>query len=354
MPDVKWIEPRWNVQIGYRSLSENNAPRAPVVMGVSPRVVPETHEPIMPKLVTDRDLAGIRLTNPEREMFEGTGATKLDIALYYARVGDWMLPELMRRPVSLIRCPTGALKDCFYQRHAFHGLPEGVEKIDLADEDEERAAYIYVSEPKGFLALAQFGAIEFHPWGCKVDDPEHPDRIVMDLDPAPDVGWPQVCGAAELLRDKLKSLGFEPFLRTTGGKGLHLVMALEGGHTWPIVKGFAEAFARSCAKDWPDVFTAVASKEKRKGRIYVDYLRNGRGASAVASYSLRANVNLTVATPITWKELRDLPGGNAFDRKTVLRRLDKLAADPWDELSSSKTTITQKMRRDVGMDASRN
>ena len=301
-----------------------------------------------PKLISDRDLAAITLTNPEREMFAGSGVTKLDIALHYARVGDWALPELLRRPVTLIRCPTGDIKDLFYQRHAFAGLPPGVETIELADE-KELAAFITVTEPRGYLGLTQFGAVEFHLWGCHIDDPEHPDRLVMDLDPDEGLPWARVCDGAELLRQRFEAMGMRAFLRTTGGKGLHLVMALQTGQGWPLVKGFAQACAKAMADDSPNLFTAVASKERRKGRIYIDYLRNGRGASAVASYSLRAKPDFPVATPIEWSELRKLSGANAFNRLNIVKRLESLAADPWDELGSAGIKITPKMQRDVGM-----
>jgi DNA ligase D len=176
-PGANWIEPDWVAEIGFRSRSTQLSPRAPVVLGISKKPARKTAA-LKPKLVGDRELAAIHLTNPEREM-SGTGVTKLDLALYYARVGDWLLPEMLRRPVTIVRCPSGDLKDVFYQRHSFAGLPEGVETVDLKDE-EGRAAFITVTEPKGYLALAQFGAIEFHLWGCHVDDPEHPDRLIID------------------------------------------------------------------------------------------------------------------------------------------------------------------------------
>jgi bifunctional non-homologous end joining protein LigD len=347
-PGAHWVEPEWNAEIGYRSRSTQDAPRAPVLLSYSAREKARPAKSPMRKLVTDRDLAAIQLTNPEREIFKGSGVTKLDLALFYARVGDWLLPELLRRPLTMLRCPTGNIKDCFYQRHAFAGLPPGVQTIDLADE-EERAAFIAVTEAKGYLALAQFGAIEFHLWGCHIDDPEHPDRLVIDLDPDTALSWREVCDAAEILRQRLLSMGFEPFLRTTGGKGLHLVLALAAGHDWRTVKGFAEAFSRAMAADAPGLFVAVSSKERRKGRIYLDYLRNGRGASAVASYSLRARPGFPVATPILWDELRKLSGGDAFNRLNLIGRIETLAADPWDGLGSSAVKITPKMRRDVGM-----
>ncbi len=346
-PGAVWIQPDWEAEIGYRSRSQNDAPRAPVLFGVSPRKAKPKARAVKPRLVSDRDLAGIHLTNPDREMFAGSGVTKLDLAIYYARVGDWLLPELLNRPVTVIRCPTGDIKDLFYQRHAFHGLPPGVETIELADE-KERNAFITVTEPRGYLGLTQFGAVEFHLWGCHVDDPEHPDRLVMDLDPDESLPWARVCDGAEILRARLQAIGLEPFLRTTGGKGVHLAVALtQGAHDWPTVKGFAEAISRTMAAEAPNLFTAMATKERRRGRIYLDYLRNARGASAVASYSLRAKPGFPVATPILWEELRGLSGGNAFNRLSVVKRLQSLVADPWDGLVSSASKITAAMRRDV-------
>jgi bifunctional non-homologous end joining protein LigD len=347
-PGAHWVEPQWTVEIGYRSRSAQDAPRAPVFISFAARKAPAPTRQVKPKLIGDRELAAITLTNPEREIFAGSGVTKLDLAIYYARVGDWALPELLRRPVTVFRCPTGDAKDCFYQRHAFAGLPPGVETVELADE-KERAAFITITEPRGYLGLPQFGAIEFHLWGCHIDDPEHPDRLMLDLDPDEALPWARVCDAAEILKDRLETMGLRAFLRTTGGKGVHLVTALSGGHDWPLVKGFAEAFSRAMAQDAPGLFTAVSSKERRKGRIYLDYLRNARGASAIASYSLRARPGFPVATPIAWDELRKLSGGNAFDRLSVVKRLQSLAADPWDELISSGGKITPKMQRDVGM-----
>ena len=347
-PGAQWVEPRWKVEIGYRSRSRIGAPRAPVLLSFAPYAPKPPARSVKPRLVGDRDLAAIHLTNPQREMFAGSGVSKLDLALYYARVGDWLLPELLRRPLTVIRCPTGDIKDLFYQRHAFQGLPPGVETVELSDE-EGRGAFLTVTEPKGYLGLTQFGAVEFHLWGCRIDDPEHPDRLVLDLDPDEGLPWSRVCDGAEILKARLEAMGLTPFLRTTGGKGLHLVVALAGRQGWPTVKGFAEALARAAAADTPGLFTAVSARQRRKGKIYIDYLRNARGASAVASYSLRAKPSFPVATPIAWRELRRLSGGAAFDRLSVVRRLETLAADPWDELLSSSSELTRKMCRDVGM-----
>jgi DNA ligase D len=345
IPNVVWTEPAAVARIAFNSRAPDGAPRQPVLLDILPYKKPKRST--KPRLVTDRDLAAIRLTNPERPMF-GPDTTKLDIAIYYARVGDWMLPEILRRPLSFIRCTTGALEDCFFQRHAFAGLPPGVGTIKLSAE-EGRAAFIHVDSAQGFLALTQFGAVEFHPWACRTDDTEHPDRFILDLDPDPAVAWPEVRAAAELLRDRLRDLGFTPFVRTTGRKGLHLVMALASGVPWPELRAFAEAFAASAARDAPQIFTHSPSKDRRKGRIYVDWVRNVRGATSIASYSLRANKDFTAACPVDWSELRTLPGPHAFDRKTMLKRLATLMRDPWEDLEASATAISAKAKRDVGV-----
>ncbi|MBL8556970.1 MAG: DNA ligase D, partial [Phenylobacterium sp.] len=351
-PGAKWVEPTLKVEIGYRSRSRTGAPRAPTLMSIAPWKPKPVAKAVKPRLVSDRDLAAIHLTNPQREFTKdgaGTGVTKLDVALYYARVGDWLLPEVLERPVTVIRCPSGDLKELFYQRHAFNGLPPGLETVELSDE-EGRAAFIAVTEPRGYLGLTQFGAVEFHLWGCHIGDPEHPDRMVFDLDPDESLPWSRVCDGAEILRERLQALGLTPFLRTTGGKGLHLVVALKPGkHDWPTMKGFAEAVARAVAGDTPGLFTAMPGKDRRKGKIFIDYIRNARGASAVASYSLRARPGFPVATPIAWEEARKLSGGHTFDRLSVVKRLETLAVDPWDGLLSSSSELTLKMRRDVGM-----
>jgi bifunctional non-homologous end joining protein LigD len=223
-----------------------------------------------------------------------------------------------------------------------------VSTIKLSAE-EGRGAFIYVESAQGFLTLTQFGAVEFHPWACRADEPEEPDRFILDLDPDVSVPWPQIRAAAELLRGRLQDLGFTPFVRTTGRKGLHLVMALAPGCKWPDLRAFAEAVSASAAKDAPQVFTNSQSMERRKGRIYLDWIRNVRGATAIASYSLRANAELTASCPLDWDELRTLSSPAAFDRKTLPKRLATLAKDPWEDLEASAVSISAKAKREVGI-----
>ena len=209
------------------------------------------------------------VTNPDREMFGAGGPTKLDLALYYARVGDWMLPELINRPVSLVRCPTGKAEDCFFQRHAMPGMPEVIKRIPLREEgSKKRADYLYVEDARGLLALAQFGAIEFHTWGCRVDQPERPDRIVFDLDPDEGLPWREVVSAAHAVADALRELGLVPFVKTTGGKGLHVVVPIARRHGWPEVRALlrgvrpaagASRRPRGSRPTWPNANGAGAS-----------------------------------------------------------------------------------------------
>lgn len=283
-------------------------------------------------------------------MFGKGGPSKLDLAVYYARVGDWMLPELIHRPVSLVRCPTGKAEDCFFQRHALAGMPEAVKQIALPEEgSKERADYLYLEDARGLLALAQFGAVELHAWGCRIDQPERPDRLVFDLDPDEGLAWREVVAAARQVGDALRELGLVPFVKTTGGKGLHVVVPIARRHGWPEVRGFSEAFARHLAEAAPKRFTVNMAKRARRGRIYLDYLRNLRGATAVAAYSLRARPGAPASTPLAWSELDGLDDPADLDYATVPERLGDEFADPWAEIDRAARALTKEMARKVAI-----
>jgi DNA ligase D len=302
------------------------------------------------RYVSDADLASIWVTNPDREMFGAGGPSKLDLALYYARVGDWMLPELINRPVSLVRCPTGKAEDCFFQRHALSGMPEVIKRIPLREEgSKERADYLYVEDARGLLALAQFGAIEFHTWGCRIDQSERPDRIVFDLDPDEGLPWRAVVSAAHAVADALGALGLVPFVKTTGGKGLHVVVPLARKQGWPEVRRFAEAFARQQAERAPTRFTANMAKRERRGRIYLDYLRNARSATAVAAYSLRARPGVPASTPLAWSELDLIDTPRDLNYATVPARLGDEFEDPWADIDAAARALSKEMERKLAI-----
>jgi DNA ligase D len=224
-------------------------------------------------------------------------------------------------------------------------MPEAVRQIALREEgSKERADYLYVENARGLLALAQFGAVEFHSWGCRVDQPERPDRMVFDLDPDEGLPWRQVVDAAFEVRQSLEDLGFTPFVKTTGGKGLHVVVALARRQAWPDVRRFAEAFAVHMARRLPTRFTSNMAKSSRRGRIFLDYLRNARSATAVAAYSLRARPGVPASTPVTWEELVEVDDPADLNYATVPVRLTEVE-DPWAELAGSARPLTKEMER---------
>jgi len=343
-PNAQFIEPgQYSAEISYRGRTTKNIIRQAAILGIS-AAHGRAEAPKRQKLVTDRDLANIRLTNPDREMFEGSGTTKLDVALFYARVGDAMLPHLLDRPVTLVRCSTGKAKDCFYQRHGFSGLPDGVETMgDTRDEE-----FLVIKSPKGFLGLPQFGVIEFHPWDCTINDLDHPDRLTIDLDPGEGVDWPVVVSAAGIVRERLTALGLPSFVRMTGGTGVHIVVPLDGSSDWDHAKSFLKALAKALASDNGRLFTANQSKAARTGKIYID-MRTASGTSSVASYSLRARPAFPVALPLSWHDLSANAPPGEFLRKNALIHIEKTMADVWADFEDTRGPIRDTARRDVGL-----
>ena len=280
----------------------------------------------------------IVLTHPERVVFPADGFSKRDVARYYAAVMPWLLPYVSNRPLSIVRCPEGIGVECFFQKHPASGFRH-VQSVRLKEESGGTQAYFHADDADGVLELVQYNALEFHPWAATVQDTEHAQYIVFDLDPAPDVAWPRVAAAAVDVRDLLDGIGLASFVRTTGGKGLHVVVPLHPAAGWEQAKEFAHALALNLAAARPDEFVAVASKDRRDGKIFVDYLRNARGATSIASYSLRARAGAPVAVPLRWNDLAKLPGGSAFTIRNVPERLDRLRADPWDGFASLRQSL---------------
>jgi len=269
----------------------------------------------------------VKLSSPTKVLYAEDGITKQQVADYYAAVMKRLLPEVANRPLSVIRCPDGTAKQCFFQKHHTPGLSR-VDLVRLKEEGGNNANYLVANSPEAVMELVQFNSLEFHPWGAHADDPERADRIVFDLDPGPGVPWVEVKRAALQVRDLLKKLKLKSFLRTTGGKGLHVVMPLNPPVEWPAVKAFAKAVADAMAGAQPQRFVSTSTLSKRERKIFVDYLRNGRGATAVASYSLRARAGAPVAMPLSWAELDGLKRGDAYTLKNVPALL-KGRRDPW-------------------------
>lgn len=301
--------------------------------------------------------AAVALSHPDKVLFPEQGLTKAALAGYYATVADWILPHLADRPLTLVRCPEGQGAHCFYQKHATRGVPEAITRVPIrertgrrgAGEPGREATYMAVRDTGGLLSLVQLGALEIHTWGCRRDRIERPDLLVFDLDPDEALPWDAVIGAALALRERLGDLGLECFAKTTGGKGLHVVVPIERRSEWGRAGGFARGVATRMAADQPDRYVATMSRARRAGKVFVDYLRNSRGATFVCPYSTRARARAPVATPVTWDEVERGVVPADFTVATVPARLASLrGADPWAGMASVRQSITVAMRRAVG------
>lgn len=348
---ARWVTPKFVAEVYYRGIGNHDLLRQPSLktmrtdktaadLADSDRASGKSAGKSKKVARAASTAVNITISHPTRKVFPEDGYTKQDVADYYARVMEWFLPGVLDRPTSVIRCPEGTGKACFFQKHAIQGLAH-VGNTKLKEEAGTQATYIYPRDATSVIELVQFGAVEFHPWGATVAQPDRADRLVFDLDPAPDVAWKNMVSAARLLRKLLASLDLQSFLRTTGGKGLHVVVPLNPPCPWPQVKNFAQAFAESLAQAHPLEFVATASKARRGGKIYVDYLRNSRGATSVASYSLRARPGAPVAMPVRWNELGRLRSGHDFNIESAPRRLARLRSDPWEGIDTLKQTLTK-------------
>lgn len=282
--------------------------------------------------------AQVQISSRDRVVFPDVGITKGEVADYYAAIAGRMLVDLANRPLSLVRCPDGAEGQCFFQKHHAGTLGPHVHAIALK-EKQGKDDYLYIKDAAGLLELVQMNVLEFHPWGAHVDRPEQPDIMVFDLDPGPGIGWKQVVVAAREVRARLQDAGLESFLRLSGGKGLHVVVPIRRGPSWDQVKDFTGAFAEAMAAHKPLHYVSTMSKAQRRERIFIDWLRNGRGATSVTNWSLRARKGAPVAIPLRWEELGRIKGPAAFDLRTALRRASRLKQDPWEGYARTKQSL---------------
>jgi bifunctional non-homologous end joining protein LigD len=271
------------------------------------------------------EVAGVKLTHPKRIYWPDAEVTKQQLADYYDSVWDYIAPHVVRRPLALVRCPEGVNGECFFQKHAAAGLVSDHIKRHKDSQGEE---LIYIEDRAGLMALVQAGVLEIHVWGSTIDDVEHPNRLVFDLDPGDEVKWSEVNRAARELRDRLAAVKLKSFVKTTGGKGLHVVVPVNDA-PWDEAKDFAHAMVLAMEADAPDRFVAKMTKSIRKGKIFLDYLRNGRGATAVVAYSTRSRAGAPVSVPVDWDELGPKLGPNKFTVLNIGRRLSALKDDPW-------------------------
>jgi bifunctional non-homologous end joining protein LigD len=292
-------------------------------------------------------IAGITISNPDKILYPEAGITKRELALFYEAVGDRIVPQLRDRPLTLVRCPNGWRKHCFYQKHVKEGVPDVIDRVKVP-EGKGQATYMMANSLSAVVALVQMGVAELHPWGSTAKKLGHADRIVMDFDPDDGLPWSSMVDAVELMRKFLDELGLAGFLKTTGGKGLHVVVPIRPTQTWETIKAFTKAISESFATTFPDRFTSIMSKDKRRGKIYIDYLRNAEGATAVAAWSARARENAPVATPIAWEELREDVRFGYFNVRNVPGRLARMRKDPWSDFFRISQSVTAAMIKRVG------
>jgi bifunctional non-homologous end joining protein LigD len=333
---IRWVKPVALCEVTFTEWTEDGHIRHPSFQGlredkkavevkmekpVAVRSVPKTF-PLKVLASKGLVLEGIKITHPERVISETGQVTKGELAEYHAAVAPYMLPRLLRHPLSLLRCPSGIGNQCFYQRNPGKGLGADVKPFKFRHKGKNHE-YLYVEDTKGLLEIIQMGAIEIHPWGASVDNIDHPDRMIFDLDPAPDVPFEAVKLAAQDLRKRLHRKGLESMLKCTGGKGLHVTVPLTEKDDWESIKTFAAGLAHEMVAAAPVAYVATMTKAKRNGKIFIDFFRNDYTATAIADYAVRARPGAPVALPLSWNELDDLESGSQFTMKEVLSRLKR-------------------------------
>jgi bifunctional non-homologous end joining protein LigD len=336
--DVVWVTPVLTANIVYANRTREGLLRHAVFKGLREAELSSGPVAERKRLISDADLAGIWVTNPTRRLFGRSGPTKLDIAVYYAAVGDFMLPHILDRPVSLLRCPSSKPADCFFQRHAFTGMPPSIQTVETSNSEGHRQTYLTIVDAQAYLALAQFGVVEFHAWGTRASHIDKPDRIVFDLDPGEGIVWREVVEAAVHIRARLQALGLVPFVKTSGGSGVHIVIPVKPAQPWKTVHAITSKIATVIAATDPQTFTTIMGAPNRKGRIFIDYHRNARSATAVAPYSLRARHGMPASTPLSWSDLESIDHPQDLNYSSLPALLSD-AGDPWAEIDDAARVL---------------
>ena len=355
---VHWVQPKLVAEVAFSEWTADGQLRHPSFQGLredKPAEDVVVERPVDPASAPSGDgqkpgearVGGVKITHPGRVMYPDIGLTKLELVEYYERIEKWVLPYVIDRPLTLVRCPQGFTGQCFYHKHVTETFGSRIGRVAIA-ESGGVADYITIHNIGGLLSLVQMGTLEFHPWGSRDDDPEKPDQIIFDLDPDPDLPYSRLVDAARLLRERLHDFGLTSFVKTTGGKGLHVVVPLRRTTSWDDMKAFSKAVVDGVVAVAPNLYTANMSKAKRAGKIYIDYLRNSRGSTAIAAYSARARPGAPVAVPVFWEELDDVRP-DAFHVRDIETRLTHLKRDPWADFGKTRQQITGKMRREAGM-----
>ena len=328
---VQWVRPGLIAEIGFAEFTSTHVLRHASFIGLrEDKTAGEVEQEL--SAPPPAGFGANAVSNRGRIIFPEAKITKGQLADYYAQIGGLMLPWVSSRPISLVRCPQGRGKKCFFQKHDSGSFGDHVAHIPITDKAGASEDYLYVRDIDGLVACVQMGTIEFHGWGSRIDNVEKPDRMIFDLDPDETVDFDHVKKAAIDIRRTLEDIGLVSFALLSGGKGIHVVVPLTPDAAWPDVKDFASRFATALAQAEPDRFVATMSKAKRKGRIFIDWLRNQRGATAIMPYSVRERPGAPVAIPLAWDELNDVGSANAYslvDAKALIERADDRALSRW-------------------------
>lgn len=301
--------------------------------------------------VSEIRVAGVVLTNSDRVLYPDLGVTKKELARFFESISDWILPHVTNRPISLVRCPAGWETKCFYQKHVATQLPQGMARIPIR-ENAGMSDYVCIKNLKGLIGAVQLGVLEYHPWGCRIDKTEKPDRLIFDLDPGPGAPWVGVIAGARQLRELLETVHLKSYVKTSGGKGLHVVSPITRTVSWYQLRNFAHGIVTAMARERPDRYLTVMTKSRRPGKIFIDYIRNGRGATCVAAYSTRARKGAPVSTPISWEELNPRLQSDKFTIRNLDDRLGS-GKDPWSDFFSIRQSITESAMKQVAQLAAR-
>ncbi|AGZ35694.1 MAG: DNA ligase D [Pseudomonas sp.] len=348
---VHWLKPRLLAEVAYAQMTRSGIVRHSVFHGLrddKPATAIDLERAVPAKTATTAQpngLGKLRLTHPERVIDPTSGTTKRQIAQYYAQVADWLLPQLKDRPVALVRAPDGLDGELFFQKNA--GQLHIPHVVSYSKAEAGQAAMV-LNRADSLLGAVQMNMLELHTWNATDKDFDRPDRFVLDLDPDPALPWKAMLEATQLTLTLLDELGLKTFLKTSGGKGMHLVVPLTRRAGWEHVKEFSHAIVEHMANLFPDRLSAVSGPKNRVGKIFIDYLRNGKGATTVAAYSLRAREGLPVSVPIWREELTQLKGANQWDIGNLHERLAQVD-DPWAEMSKTRQSITARMRKQLGL-----
>ncbi|MDW3716587.1 DNA ligase D [Pseudomonas sp. 2023EL-01195] len=359
---VHWLKPVLLAEVAFAELTREGVVRHAVFHGLrndkpAERITEE--KPAKPKGSRSKSKAGkkqdagsnpmsgkVRITHPDRVIDASSGTTKMQLAEYYASVAEWILPQLRNRPVALVRAPEGIAGELFFQKNAER---LGIPGIETMGKEYSGQPVMLINNPEALIGAVQMSTVELHTWNATSSDLERPDRFVLDLDPDPALPWKSMVEATQLTLTMLDELGLTSFLKTSGGKGIHIVVPLKPKASWEEVKAFSQRIVQHMAKLLPERFSAVSGPKNRVGRIFIDYLRNSQGATTICAFSARTREGMPVSVPIYREEVAELKGANVWTIHNVHERLAEVGAQPWKAFATTKQTITSEMRRRLGM-----